>query len=197
MRYLPLKPTTPLILLAICFAVSAADIRLTLDNNLQLVLHDDYTWSCGSKQDRERLEQMTITLNDGQEVHLAANGTWRFIVPDGTASEGLTMLYHSGLARSSDAKVAGQHARRLAMDGLVKRVRAGTGADIEDSELRACIEGMDKRVERKENCADGMCEVKITITIEKEAIEGIKECIALSKRLQDRENDSAGNTTVK
>ncbi len=201
MQYRMAALASLLLMLCACFDAGAADIRLTLDNDIQLVLHDDFTWSCGSEQDREQLADMTITLGNGSVVHVAGDGTWSFLSADGSGGEeapdGLTVLYHTGFARSTDAIVVGKHARRLAMDGLVERVRAGTGTDLGDDDLRACIEGMEKRVERKEKCAGGTCEVRITITLEKDAIEGIKECIALSKRLEKRqheiEKDSVSN----
>jgi hypothetical protein len=168
-------------------APEAADIHLSLDNNLTVLLHDDHTWTPSDPKARGDLVEMTITLEDGQDVHLSADGTWSFVVDESNAAEeGFTNIYHTGRATATDALEAGKLAEKLAVDGLVKRLKAVVGAGVPAGDLAACVQDIDKEVLRQERKEGEQYRVLIRLTLDKVAIDAVQECIQLSSRIRER-----------
>jgi len=172
--------------LCVAGAALAADIRLTLQGGTVVVLHADQTWSCADAAARKELADMVVKLEDGREVHLGIKGRWSFMTDDPAVSskgETTAMLTHTGVGRSEDAQQAVAHAKELALKGMTKRMRAVVGSKVPEKDLRACVEDMDKLVEQQEKYLKGVFEVKYKITLNREMIEAVKECTALSERL--------------
>lgn len=169
-------------------AVMAADISLTLENDVEVVLHDNQTWSCANSQWKPKLVNMTITLEDGKEVYLDAKGRWSYVVESrkGQPQEALTVLYHTGSAKGTDIQQTVKHATDLAITGLTKRIRPHVDKRANESDVRACVEDMEKQVEQQERIIDGVIEVKMKLTVNQAAIDGIKECVELAIRLEEK-----------
>ncbi len=180
-------------LLALAVPVAAGDIHLTLDNGTDVILHDNHTWSCADAAARQQLVDMMIALEDGQEVHLDGGGTWSFVVDEQESSDvGFTMIYQTGVGRATKVLDAIEHARNRALDGLTRRMRPVVGAGVSESDLRACIEDMDKQVDHSENKQGDTYEVRIKMTLDKTAIEAVRQCIALSERIKERTAGASG-----
>lgn len=183
---------------AVSIAVDAADIRLTLQDNVTVVLHGDQTWSCADAAKRRQLADMTIRLEDGREVHLGLKGRWTFVTDDPTVpatGETMSMVTHTGVGRSEDALKAVAHAKDLALKGIAKRLRPIVGPRVPEKDLRVCVEDMDKLVEQQEKYLKGVFEVKYKVTLNREMIEAIKECTALAERLGG-DSGAAGDSSA-
>ena len=178
--------------LALAAVCRAADIHLTLDSDVDLYLHDDKTWSCEPASARSDIAKsiMTLTLEDGTVVQLAPAGTWAYASKRAASAdstgEHVTMLFHVGVAQDSKADKAVERATQIAIKGLAKRMRSIVGSKVREEELCACIEGMQKNPEQTEKAMEGFYEVRVKITLDPEAIAGIKECCELSVRLDEK-----------
>ncbi|MBD3243307.1 MAG: hypothetical protein GF331_22140 [Chitinivibrionales bacterium] len=171
-------------------SATAGDIHLTLDNGTGVMLHDNHTWSCDDAGVRQQLVDMVIALEDGQEVHLGGDGIWSFVVDEqATEDVGMSMLYQVGVGRATKVVDAIEHARNRALDGLTKRMRPLVDTDVSDTDLRACIEDMDKQVDHSEKKRGDTYEVRIKMTLDKTAIQAVRECVALSARIKERTSD--------
>lgn len=182
-------------LIALTGVAAAADITLTLDSDARVVLHGDRTWSCSNESMREKLERTVITLEDGKEVELRAGRKWVFVTPGsgGSVNENLTTLFHVATAKGSDIQETVKAATDLAVTGLMKRVRPFVDKRVRDADLRACVEDMEKKVEQQEKFSADTYEVRMKLTLDKEAIDGIAECVSLALRL----NEQMGSDTAR
>jgi hypothetical protein len=185
-----------ILVLALCSGARAGDIHLTLENDVELYLHDDHTWSCAPDASASVLANMTITLDDGNQVQLSGKGTWKMVAKEEAASEnntnkqGVAMLYHVGVALDASGPVAAQKAMDIAVKGLAKRLRPLVGAKVREEELCGCIEDIGtKQVDQQEKVGDKSFEVRIKLTLDRETIDGIKECAALSVRLDEKNKE--------
>lgn len=171
----------------------AADIHLSLDNNLTVLLHDDHTWTPSDPSARRELSEMSITLEDGQAVFLSGDGSWSFVVDENAdAREGYTSIFHQAVASGESAIDAGEMAEELAIKGLMKRLEPVVPAGSSFATIKACLEDIEKDILRKERKKGAVYEVTIKMTLDADAIDGIIKCIELSRRLEDRlDEDSA------
>ncbi len=179
------------LLTVFAYQAHATDIHLTLDNGAELLLHDDLTWTCSGA--RNELNNMTVALEDGKEIHLGADGKWRYLIDeDSDEAEGLATLYHTGSSRGTDVRETVEHAKGLALDGISRRLlRQVMAKGTLLAEVRTCVEEMDKLVEHEERMVKGVYEVKVTVRLDRAGIAAVKECVELSQRLKER-MDSSG-----
>jgi hypothetical protein len=163
-------------------ALFADDMTLNLDDGIEIILHDDYTWDYTSESMAELADDMSVIVDNGDAIQVKLDQTWAMIEqgdPETVVreSEELGSAFSIGTAHGPDLYIANNTAMDAAIEHLAKKLRAAIGDEkLTIVRLSYCIEEEDKSVNIKENQVKNIWQVKVDLRLDKEQIQTVLEC---------------------
>jgi hypothetical protein len=171
-----------MILVAYTPALFADDMTLGLDDGVEIILHDDYTWDYTSESTAELAEDMSVIVDNGDAILVKLDQTWALIEegdPETVIreSEELGSAYSVGNAHGPDQYIANNTAMDAAIEHLAKKLRSAIGDEkLTIVRLSYCIEEEDKSIKIREKQVKNIWQVKVDLRLDKEQIQTILEC---------------------
>jgi len=177
--------TTFFIITFFCSLTFSGDMTLVY-NNLEIVLHDDESWSFVDQNADDFKESFNITLNDNRIIRISTDYTWRFVAKNELNSiEFVTTKNVTAKGNATHLVLAEANAR--AMNNAVKKASAKLKASVKNRKLNLanltdCVKRVEKDVDTQESFVKGKgWSVKVDIALDQGSILAVLDCEAKAK----------------
>ena len=124
-----------MILVAYPPSLFANDMTLGLDDGVEIILHDDYTWDYTTESTAELADDRSVIVDNGDAIQVKLDQTWA-LIEEGDAetitqeSVELGSAYSVGNAQGPDQYIANNTAMDAAIEHLAKKLRSAIGDEL-------------------------------------------------------------------
>ncbi len=169
------------IFLYTCVMLYAQDMYLELEEGVEIVLYEDFSWAYRSGDGPERKEISYIELEDGRELAVAPDHTWGYRQEGKEGSLGkleqMESLYAIGVARRHDYQEATASARKEADRRLALQILPlAQNSSLEYEDVFDCLQNDPGNVQYHDEKKDGW-QVTVRITLDGSALSEVLGCL--------------------
>ncbi len=157
------------------------DMYLELEDGLEIVLYQDYSWDYSQGNGPRRTEISYIELEDGRELAISPDHTWGYRQAGKEGSLGkleqLESLYAIGVARRADYQQATTAARTEADRRLALQILPlAQDASLQYEDVLSCLQKSPGDVQYHDEKKDGW-QVTARITMDGENLSAVLQCL--------------------
>ncbi len=171
------------IILVYCIAnLFANDMTLQLEDDVEVILHDDHTWDYTSQSPSQMASDNSVVIDNGDVIQIKTDHTWNLIEKGydenlTTESEELGSAYSVGNANGPDQYIANNTAIDAAIEHLAKQLISATGNNkLTIERLCYCIKEEDKSIQIQEKQKNNIWQVQVNLALDAEQIKAVLEC---------------------
>lgn len=160
----------------------ADDMTLQLEDDVEVILHDDHTWDYTAQSPSQLANDNSVVIDNGDVIQIKTDHTWSLIEEGDsenvtTESEELGSAYSVGNAHGPDQYIANNTAMDAAIEHLAKQLMAATGdKKLTLVRLTYCIEEEDKSIQIQEKQDKKIWRVQVNLSLDAEQIKAVLEC---------------------
>jgi hypothetical protein len=140
-------------------AVQADPMVFTLEGGTSIVLKDDGSWSYeGQGYAEPPKKDYTVGLDNGRDVRIMTDWTWRFLEEGETIAKPVTSLVSAtarATAESIDVVEAQASASKKALQRVARKLKSSSRKKVSLARVMECVQGNEIEAETEETFTEG------------------------------------------
>jgi hypothetical protein len=168
---------------------AGGDVTLSLENGIDLLLHEDGTWSVDGDQRFKVDNTFTVTVPDGRIIAILPDYRWGYVDESQAEEINLKKVYATAKASHADVSEATRKAENMAIDRIARKLMK-TFKDHKPTmkKLRECIRNNDKDIEKADAFSKSLgWKVDMKITLNKDDLVAVRDCLVEENQNKKKE----------